>query len=166
MPITKDWAYWELFVSQAVRGFGMMFCMVPSSVLALGTLPPERVKNASGLFNLTRNLGGAFGLAVLTTLLNKRMDLHIERLHEAVNWARSAATERLSTLTNGFSSVLGADASRQALMVMQNTVRREALVMAFSDVFLILAVLFAAVVLLVPLARKPRAEAAAGAGGH
>ena len=166
VPLTKDWAYWELFVSQALRGFGMMFCMVPSSVLALGTLPPERVKNASGLFNLTRNLGGAFGLAILTTLLNKRMDLHIERLHEAVNWARSAATEQLSALTSAFSSVPGADASRQALMVMQNKVRGEALVMAFSDVFLILAVLFFAVVLLVPLARKPRADAAAGVAGH
>ena len=66
-----------------------MFCMVPVSMLALGTLPPERVKNASGLFNLTRNLGGAFGLAILTTILNKRWDLHIERLHEAVNWARA-----------------------------------------------------------------------------
>ena len=166
VPLTKDWAYWELFVSQAMRGFAMMFCMVPSSVLALGTLPPERIKNASGLFNLTRNLGGAFGLAVLTTLLNKRMDLHVARLHEAVNWARSAATERLSTLTDGFSTALGADASHQALSVMQNTVRREALVMAFSDVFLIVAVLFVAVVLLVPLARKPRADATAGAGGH
>ena len=165
VPVTKDWAYWELFASQAVRGFGLMLCMVSVSMLALGTLPPERVKNASGLFNLTRNLGGAFGLAVLTTLLDKRWDFHIERLHEAVNWARSAATEQLSTLTNGFSSVLGADASQQALMVMQNTVRREALVMAFSDVFLILAVLFTATVLLVPLARKPR-EAAAGADGH
>ena len=61
--------------------------------------------------------------------------------------------------------MLGADAGQQALMVLQNTVRREALVMAFSDVFLILAVLFAVVVLLVPLARKPQADAA-GAGGH
>ncbi len=166
VPITKDWAYWELFASQAVRGFGMMFCMVPSSVLSLGTLPHERVKNASGLFNLTRNLGGAFGLAILTTLLNKRMDLHIARLHESVNWARSAATEELTTLTQGFSSVLGADAGHQALMVMQNIVRREAMVMAFADVFLILAALFGAVLLLVPLARKPREDAAAGAGGH
>ena len=166
VPITGDWAYWELFVSQAFRGFGMMFCMVPASVLALGTLPHGRVKNASGLFNLTRNLGGAFGLAVLTTLLNKRMDLHIERLHEAVNWARSAATEQLSALTNAFSTVPGADASQQALMVLQNKVRGQALVMAFSDVFLILAVLFAAVVLLVPLARKPRPDAAEGVGGH
>jgi MFS transporter, DHA2 family, multidrug resistance protein len=166
VPLTKDWSFWELFAAQATRGFASMLCMVPSSILALGTLPPERVKNASGLFNLTRNLGGAFGLAILTTLLNKRMDLHIERLHEAVNWAHSAATERLATLTDGFSTVLGADASHQALMVMQNTVRREALVMAFSDVFLIVAVLFAAVVLLVPLARKPREDAPAGAGGH
>ncbi len=166
VPVTKDWAYWELFVSQAMRGFGMMFCMVPSSVLALGTLPHERVKNASGLFNLTRNLGGAFGLAILTTILNKRTDLHIARLHEAVNWAHSAATERLSTLTDAFSTTLGSDAGRQALKVMQNTVRREALVMAFSDVFLIVAVLFVAVVLLVPLARKPREDAAAGAGVH
>ena len=164
VPLTSDWAYWELFASQAVRGFAMMFCMVPSSVLALGTLPHERVKNASGLFNLTRNLGGAFGLAVLTTLLNKRMDLHIARLHEAVNWAHSAATEQLSTLTHAFSTVLGSDASRQALMVLQNKVRGQALVMAFSDVFLILAVLFTVVVLLVPLARKPRADAAAA--GH
>ena len=54
----------------------------------------------------------------------------------------------------------------QALMVMQRMAHREALVMAFSDVFLIVAVLFVAVVLLVPLARKPRAEPAVGAGGH
>ncbi len=166
VPVTREWAYWELFVSQALRGFAMMFCMVPSSVLALGTLPHERVKNASGLFNLTRNLGGAFGLAILTTVLNKRTDLHIARLHEAVNWASSAATEALSTLTNAFSTVPGADASQQALMTLQNMVRREALIMGFSDVFLILAVLFAATVLLVPLARKPRPDAAAEAGGH
>ena len=166
LPVTGDWAFWELFASQAVRGVGLMMCMVSISMLALGTLPPERVKNASGLFNLTRNLGGAFGLAVLTTILNKRWDFHIERLHEAVNWARSAATEQLSTLTDGFSTVLGADAGRQALMVMQNKVRGEALVMAFADVFLILAVLFVAVLLLLPLARRPRADAAADVGGH
>ncbi len=166
VPVTKDWAYWELFASQAVRGVGLMMCMVSVSMLALGTLPPERVKNASGLFNLTRNLGGAFGLAILTTLLDKRWDFHIERLHEAVNWARSAATEQLAMLTQGFSATLGSDAGRQALDVMQNTVRREALVMAFSDVFLLLAVLFAAVLLLLPLARRPLADPGAGAGGH
>jgi DHA2 family multidrug resistance protein len=111
-----------------------------------------------------RNLGGAFGLAIITTLLNKRWDLHIARLHESVNWARSVANEQLNTLTQGFSATLGTDSGRQALMVMQNGVRREALVMAFSDVFLLLAVLFGAVLLLVPLARKP--QPVAPGGGH
>ena len=165
LPITKDWAFGELFVAQAIRGVALMTCMLPVSVLALGTLPPERVKNASGLFNLTRNLGGAFGLAVITTILNKRWDLHIARLHESVNWARNVATEQLAALTQGFSATLGSDAAQQALAVMNGSVRREALVMAFSDVFLLLALVFAGVLVLVPLARKPQ-PVAPGAGGH
>ncbi len=67
---------------QILRGIGMMCAMVPVNNIALGTLPPDRVKNASGLFNLTRNLGGAVGLAVINTVLNDRTDLHISRLHD------------------------------------------------------------------------------------
>ena len=68
----------------------LMMCMVPINNIALGTLPPERLKNASGLFNLTRNLGGAVGLAAINTVLNDRMDLHLARLHESVTWSRAA----------------------------------------------------------------------------
>ncbi len=165
VPITQDWAFWELFVPQAVRGVALMICMIPVSILALGTLPPERVKNASGLFNLTRNLGGAVGLALITTILNHRWDLHIARLHEAVTWSCDAALERLSALTYGFTSALGSDAPSAALKTLSNIVRRDALVMAFSDVFLILAVIFLIVTALVPLARRPQTSGA-GAGGH
>ena len=65
--LTKDWDFWELFWPQIFRGVGLMFSIVPVTNTALGTLPPDRVKNASGLFNLTRNLGGALGLAVINT---------------------------------------------------------------------------------------------------
>ena len=61
--LTKDWDFWELFWPQIFRGVGLMIAIIPINNIALGTLPPERVKNASGLFNLTRNLGGAVGLA-------------------------------------------------------------------------------------------------------
>ena len=98
-----------------MRGSALMICMLPVSILALGTLPPERVKNASGLFNLMRNLGGAFGLAAINTALNKRWDLHIERLGEAVTWSRDAATEQLTAMTQGFQATLGSDAERAAL---------------------------------------------------
>src|SRR5215211_5399684 len=80
--ITKDYDFHELLIPQILRGIGMMFAMVPTNTIALGTLPPERVKNASGLFNLTRNLGGAVGLAVINSVLNERTDLHIARLQE------------------------------------------------------------------------------------
>src|SRR5712675_3755785 len=78
--ITRDYDFYELLLPQVLRGIGMMFAMVPTNNIALGTLAPERVKNASGLFNLTRNLGGAVGLAVINQVLNQRTDLHITRL--------------------------------------------------------------------------------------
>ncbi|MCX5579498.1 DHA2 family efflux MFS transporter permease subunit [Kaistia terrae] len=166
VPITKDWAFNELFIPQAMRGVALMTSMMPVSMLALGTLPPERMKNASGLFNLTRNLGGAVGLAVITTILNNRWDLHITRLHEQVQWGREAATERLDVMTKGFSATLGSDANIAAIKTLTLSVKREALVMAFSDVFLVLAIIFAAIVLLVPLARKPQPAPAGAGGGH
>ncbi len=65
--VTRDWDFWELLWPQVFRGIGLMFAIVPVTNTALGTLAPERVKNASGLFNLMRNLGGAIGLAAINT---------------------------------------------------------------------------------------------------
>ncbi len=76
----------------------MMFAIVPITSISLGTLAPERLKNASGLFNLTRNLGGAVGLAGLNTVLDKRIDLHLARLHESITWSRQPAVEVLNGL--------------------------------------------------------------------
>jgi MFS transporter, DHA2 family, multidrug resistance protein len=65
--LTTDWSFNELLIPQIFRGVSMMLCMVPINNLALGTLSPERIKGGSGLFNLTRNLGGAVGLAMINT---------------------------------------------------------------------------------------------------
>ena len=66
-----------------------MLCMIPINNIALGTLPPARMKDASGLYNLTRNLGGAVGLALINTVLNDRWDLHLARLHERFTWTNN-----------------------------------------------------------------------------
>ena len=66
--ITPNWGFWELFVPQAMRGFAILLCIVPSVGMALNGVPPEELRYASGLFNLMRNLGGAIGIAVVTTL--------------------------------------------------------------------------------------------------
>jgi DHA2 family multidrug resistance protein len=163
--LTRDWDFWELFVPQILRGVGLMFAMVPVTNVALGTLSPDRLKNASGLFNLMRNLGGAIGLAALNTVLNDRMDLHLTRLHEAVNWSRGSATEMLTNLTARFQD-FGSNAEAMALKQMSLMVRREATVMSFSDVFLLLTVLFVGLAVLGIVMKRPAAPAGAPAEAH
>jgi DHA2 family multidrug resistance protein len=163
--LTKDWDFWELFVPQVLRGVGMMLAIVPITNVALGTLSPEKLKNASGLFNLTRNLGGAVGLAVLNTLLDDRIDLHLARLHDSVNWARHPATETLNRLTEQFQSY-GSDAPAMALRQLMLLVHRQGVVMGFADVFLMLAVLFVIFGALALIMRRPAADTGAAAAAH
>jgi DHA2 family multidrug resistance protein len=161
--VTKDWDFSELLWPQIFRGVGMMLAIVPITNLALGTLAPERVKNASALFNLARNLGGAVGLAALNTVLNHRIDLHLARLHEAVTWGRQPAQEALTNLTARFQD-FGSDAQAMALRQLMQLTRQQGIVMAFADVFLMLAVLFVAFGALAMAMRRPAAPAGAAAG--
>jgi DHA2 family multidrug resistance protein len=162
--LTKDWDFWELFWPQVFRGIGLMMAMVPITNVALGTLPPERVKNASGLFNLTRNLGGAVGLAAINTVLDDRIDLHLARLHEAVTWSRPAAMETLNNLTAKFHD-FGADAPTMALKQLMMMARQQGTVMGFADVFMMLTILFVALAAVAVVMKRP-APMAAAAGGH
>ena len=161
--VTKDWDFNELLIPQVLRGVALMMCMVPITNLALGTLPPQRLKNASGLFNLTRNLGGAIGLALINTMLNDRTDLHLARLHERIAWGRNVAEETLANLTQLYAP-LGSDAAAAATKRLALMARREATVMALGDVFLIMTVLFMVLVPLVMLMRRPKMQG--GGPGH
>ena len=162
--VMKDWDFYDLLFPQVLRGVALMMCMVPITNLALGTLPPDRLKNASGLFNLTRNLGGALGLALINTILNDRTDLHLTRLHESMAWGRDAAEETLANLTLLYAP-LGSDAPLAATKRLALLVRREAIVMALGDVFLTMTVLFLCLAPLVFMMRRPQAHGG-GSGGH
>jgi len=61
-----------MFWPQVLRGVAIMFCLLPPTRLALGYLPEAQVPDASGLFNLMRNLGGAIGIALIDTILYSR----------------------------------------------------------------------------------------------
>src|SRR5262252_1813937 len=124
--MTRDYDFYELLMPQSLRGIGMMCAMVPTNNIALGTLAPDRVKNASGLFNLMRNLGGALGLAIINEALNNRTDLHITRLQERVTWGNALATETISMLTQKFQGM--GDAALMALKEFAQIVHRQAVV--------------------------------------
>ena len=162
--ITVDWGFWELLVPQILRGVSLMMCMVTVTNIALGTLSPMQLRGASGLFNLTRNLGGAVGLALINTTMNQRFDLHLQRLHEQVNWASGQAQETLAMMTGAFSR-LGSNAELAALKQMSGLVRRQAFTLAIADIFFLLTFLFVAILALLPILQKPRAPGGGG-GGH
>ncbi len=160
--ITRDYDFLELLVPQILRGIGMMCAMIPTNTIALGTLPADRVKNASGLFNLTRNLGGAVGLALINQVLNDRTDLHISRLQDRVNWGNVTATETLNDFTQRLQGM--GDASLMAMKQLSQIVHRQAIVMGYGDAFFILALFYFGLSVLVMLLKKPNPNAVAG--GH
>jgi DHA2 family multidrug resistance protein len=163
--LTADWDFGELLVPQILRGCSLMLCMVPINNIALGTLPPERLKNASGLFNLTRNLGGAVGLALINTALTQRNTFHYERMAEHVQWGSEAAQDKLQQMTLNFETHSGMDAQTAAISKLSGMAHQQAALLSFIDVFYLLTVLFASLALFVMFIRKPPASASGG-GGH
>ena len=159
--ITRDYDFAELLLPQVLRGIGMMMAMVPINNIALGTLRPDRVKNASGLFNLTRNLGGAVGLAIINEVLNDRTDLHISRLQERVTWGNATATETLNMFTQRLQGM--GDAALMALKQLSQIVHRQAVVMGYGDAFFVLTVFYLGLSLLVMLLKRPASAAPAPA---
>jgi DHA2 family multidrug resistance protein len=75
-PRTADFA--EMFWPQVLRGVAIMFCLLPPTRIALGTLPEKEVADASGLFNLMRNLGGAIGIALIDSIIYGRVAIYAE----------------------------------------------------------------------------------------
>ena len=151
--ITRHYDFDELLMPQILRGIGMMMAMVPTNNISLGTLPPDRVKNASGLFNLTRNLGGAVGLALINEVLNERTDLHISRLQERVTWGNAMATETLNMFAQRMQGM--GDAVLMALKELSLLVHRQAVVMGYGDAFFILTLFYLGLSLFVMLLKKP-----------
>jgi MFS transporter, DHA2 family, multidrug resistance protein len=162
--LTADWVFEDLLWPQVFRGVSMMLCMVPINNLALGTLPPSRLKGGSGLFNLTRNLGGAVGLAMINTLLTDRAALHNARLAEALNWSNAAAANEQALLTQTFNAS-GLDGATAALKQMAAQAQSQAYVMSIADVFMLLTMLFALLAACTLFMQKPK-EVPAEAAGH
>lgn len=160
--MTADWDFQELLVPQMLRGMSLMLCMVPINNLALGTLSADKMKGASGLYNLTRNLGGAVGLAVINTLLSDRSALHYQRLSDAINWTNTIALEQLNAMAANLAA-RGVDGETGALAQMAARLHGQAAVMSFIDIFTLITALFGGLALAALLMRP---AASGGGSGH
>jgi len=156
VPLTNQWGWRELLIPQALRGIGQQFCIPPIVTMALGALPPSRLKSASGLFNLMRNLGGAIGIAVSSTLLNDRLNLHYERLDEHITAGRPVVEALLQKQTGHFAAAGGdaMNAVNAGLGLLHALIMREALVLTFSDIFFVVSLCFVVALFSVPFTRS------------
>lgn len=143
--VTVEWRFAELFWPQLLRGMGIMFCILPISIIAFATLPQAQIKDSTGFFTLFRNVGGAVGIALINSVTAARFNDHQAWLAEsATNAARPEILARLEQMA-GFAASRGlADPENFAVRALAREVRRQALTMAYADAFHLLALMFLA----------------------
>ncbi|MEP9378708.1 DHA2 family efflux MFS transporter permease subunit [Aquabacter sp. CN5-332] len=166
--MTLDYAGDQFFIPNIVRAVGQALILTPLTAIATQDIAPKDAANASGLFNMLRNLGGAVGTATLATIITKREQFHSNIIGQSVVSSREEVHHRLDQMTgyfmsHGISDV--ATAQHQAIVALGNIVKKQALVMGFSDTFAVLGVLLAVAAVSLLLAKKGKAGAGA-AGAH
>jgi DHA2 family multidrug resistance protein len=153
--MSTNWGFAQFLWPQAIRGLALMLCIVPSVNMALSGFSPAELKFASGLFNVMRNLGGAVGIAAVNTILQDQTRVAMLRIGEAMGHDSAHITSRIGELA-GRLSVVAPD-PRQALLMTQGLLgrvaSREALTLAFDDVFRLLAWIFIGALVMVPFCR-------------
>jgi DHA2 family multidrug resistance protein len=166
--ITHDWGGAELLLPQFLRGFPQVFAVAPSVTLGLGSLPAERLKYASGLFNMMRNLGGAVGIAVGAAVINDRTNLHFLAIASRLTPANGAMDRFVNGTAARYGAIPGApDAGHTAaLKTLWQLAYREASTLAFADAFHVIMLAFIVATLMVPLMRKVAAPKAPVANAH
>ncbi len=125
-------------------GFGMGFLFIPLTTLTLSAIRKEEMGNATGIFNLLRNLGGSFGVAVVTTLLARRAQFHQFRLVDHLTPFDINLQSNLSQVSQTLQERGYAASSDQgALSLIYDKLLREASVLSFNDAFYFLFVIMA-----------------------
>ena len=162
--MTAEWGFAEFFWPQALRGISMMFIFLPVNTLALGTLPAEEVKNASGLYNLMRNLGGAIGLAVANTLTLQWQKMHYAHVRESLTAGSTQVMQTWQKMSALGSAHQLPQPTTGALAQLHALVWREASVMTTNQLFQLMAMLFLASLFLMPLVKK--FDMGQAPGGH
>jgi DHA2 family multidrug resistance protein len=151
----------QLFWPLVVRAIGSGLMFLPLNLAAIGPIPREDISKATGFFNLTRQLGGSIGVALLSTILDRRMAFHRSVLVSHVTDIDPNTHERIAQLSQMFSSQ-GASAQlahARALATLDGAVMRQASILSFNDTFFVTASLVLAILPLVLLLGRPKPAA-------
>jgi MFS transporter, DHA2 family, multidrug resistance protein len=158
--------YWDIFWPQFFQGLAMGLIFVPLTTVSMSLISREEMGNATSLFNLMRNLGGSVGIAVVATMLSRNTQSQYNILGTHVSIFDARTRMLLEQMRGAFISG-GMDfstAGRAAYAALSGMVSQQAVMVAFVQLFRILALVFAVVIPLVFIMRKPQPGRTAAAG--
>ena len=157
--------YWDVFWPQLIQGIAMALLFVPLTTVTMDSIKPERMGNATSLFNLMRNIGGSIGIAATGTMLARRSQAYTAVIGAHVTGYSPETQSVMAQMTAAFVAA-GSDvvtAAHRAQAAMFGMVQRQATMVAFVSIFQLLAIVFLGVVPLVLLMKRPRGGPIAGA---
>jgi MFS transporter, DHA2 family, multidrug resistance protein len=166
VDMSLDYSGEQFFLPNIVRAVGQAMVITPLTAIATLNIAAKDAANASGLFNMLRNLGGAIGTASLETIITKREQFHSNIVGQSITVYREEVRQRISEMTGYFMSHGISDpaaAQHQAIVALGNIVKRQALVLGFGDTFAIIGITLGIAAVLVLFARKGSVGAGAAA---
>jgi DHA2 family multidrug resistance protein len=145
-------------VARMIQAVGMAFLFVPINTAAYAFLPRDKNNAASGLMNLARNIGGSVGISLVTTMLDRRTQLHRNDLMMNVSASNPAFRSTLQGTTQAMQAhgASAALAARQAYALVESTVQRQATMLAYLDCFRFLGFAILAMIPAVFLMKKSK----------
>lgn len=146
--------YDGMFWPQVIRGLAIMFCLLPPTRLALGTLDKNRVPDASGLFNLMRNLGGAIGLALIDTLIYSRSALHGAEIAGKLKAGDMETARFVGLPLKIFAAKWNGPVDAATEAFVRPLIEKAALTQAINEAWAMIAILTVAALVCVPFARR------------
>lgn len=149
--------YWEFFWPQFIQGVSLACLFVPLTTITMGPIPREQMGNATSLFNLMRNLGGSLGIATTAALIARHQQEHVNTLVAHVNPYNPQAQNTLQQL-RGMFQAQGAGpvmSNNKAYAAIWGMIQRQAAILSYIDVFIILSIIFLAILPLLFLMKKP-----------
>jgi DHA2 family multidrug resistance protein len=143
-----------MFWPQIIRGIAIMFCLLPPTRIALGNLEKSGVADASGLFNLMRNLGGAIGLALIDTVIYSRSAVHGAEIVARLQAGDNVTAQYVGIPLKLFAARSNGPVDPGTRALLQPLIDRAALTLAINEAWAMVAVLTAGALICVPFARR------------
>jgi MFS transporter, DHA2 family, multidrug resistance protein len=144
-----------------IRGLGLGLLFTPINNVAYANLKPSEAQQASGLINLSRQLGGSFGIAIITTYLDHQVALHRAELVANTYSANPIFIQRQQAaasalVAHGFNAI---QARQGALALLDQTLNRQATMLSYNDAWMLLLGAFVLISPAVLILRRPGASA-------